>query len=109
MEMAGIIDPIYPHANGDHDYGLRLLKLGGTIITTRKFIAHCERNAKLPKWCYSSTPFLERIKVLYSPLGNSHPIYYFIYEKRHFGIGVAFKHFLSIHLRVLIPSLWKVN
>jgi len=108
VKLAGILDPIYLHANGDHDYGLRLLKLGGVIITTRKYIANCERNTYLPKWCYSSTPFLERMKVLYSPLGNSHPVYFFIYEKRHFGFLTAIKHFLSIHLRVLMPSLWKV-
>ncbi|GGH56526.1 GT2 family glycosyltransferase [Filimonas zeae] len=107
FQLAGNIDPVFPHAIGDHDYGLRLLKAGGKIITTRKFIGYCERNAKLPKWCYSETPLKERVKALYSPLGNSHPKYYFIYERRHFGLFLAVKHYLSIHLRVLIPSLWK--
>lgn len=107
FNLVGNIDPVFPHAIGDHDYGLRLLKAGGTIVTTKKFIGYCERNVRLPKWCYKETPFKERLKALYSPLGNSHPWYYFIYENRHFGFILASKHFLSIHLRVLIPSLWK--
>lgn len=108
FRIVGNLDPVFPHAIGDHDYGLRLLKAGGEILTTRKFVANCERNERLPKWCYGSTPFRERVKALYSPLGNSHPKYYFIYERRHFGLSVALKHYLSIHLRVLIPSLWKL-
>lgn len=107
FKLIGNLDPVFPHAIGDHDYGLRLLEAGGEILTTRKFVANCERNEKLPKWCYSTTPLSGRLEALYSPLGNSHPKYYFIYEKRHFGLGVAVKHYLSIHLRVLIPSLWK--
>jgi GT2 family glycosyltransferase len=107
FQLIGNLDPIFPHAIGDHDYGLRLLKKGGAIITTRKYIGYCERNVMLPKWCYKETPFFQRLNNLYSPLGNSHPKYFFIYENRHFGIFRAVKHFLSIHLRVILPRLWK--
>jgi GT2 family glycosyltransferase len=106
-EKIGNLDPIYPHAIGDHDYGLRAIKANVKVLTTRSYVAYCERNARLPNWCYPETPILERFKSLYSPLGNSHPKYFFIYEKRHFGILMSLKHFLSIHLRVLMPSLWK--
>jgi GT2 family glycosyltransferase len=107
FKLNGNLDPVFPHAIGDHDYGLRYIELGGQIITTRCFIGHCESNEKLPKWCYSSTPILERFRTLYSPLGYSHPRYFFIYENRHFGLFVALKHYFSIHLRALVPSLWK--
>lgn len=106
-ELAGNLDPHFSHAIGDHDYGLRLLKLGGEVKTTSIYVGHCEKNEKLPNWCYSETPILTRLKSLYSPLGNSHPLYFFVYERRHFGLFTAIKHYLSIHLRVLIPSLWK--
>lgn len=106
-ETIGMLDPVFPHAIGDHDYGLRALKRGFRVVTTRKYIGFCEKNASLPKWCYKTTPFAKRIKALYSPLGNAHPIYFFKYERRHFGFIKAAKHFFSIHLRVLIPSLWK--
>jgi GT2 family glycosyltransferase len=107
FEKVGIIDPVFPHAIGDHDYGLRVLAKGFKVVTTRKFIGYCENNPKLPKWCYSSTPVRERFKVLYSPLGYAHPKYFFIYENRHFGFVKAMQHYITIHLRALIPSLWK--
>jgi len=107
FDLIGNLDEIFPHAIGDHDYGLRLLSQGGKIITTSHYVGTCERNARLPLWCYSSTPLLSRLKYLYSPLGYAHPIYFFIYEKRHFGIWRASKHFITIHLRTFIPSLWK--
>jgi len=107
FKTVGFIDPIFIHAIGDYDYGFRAQKKGYTIFTTRAYIAFCEDDTRLPKWCLQATPFKERLKSLYSPLGNSHPYYYFIYEKRHFGILTAIKHFFSIHLRVIRPSLWE--
>lgn len=106
-DSVGNLDPIFPHAIGDFDYGQRAMKKGFKLVTTKKYVGTCEGNDYLPKWCYSNVPFKERIKALYSPLGNSHPKYYFIYIKRHFGLGLALKHMLSIHLRLMIPNLWK--
>lgn len=103
----GNLDPIFPHAIGDFDYGQRALAKDFQLVTTRRYLGTCESNDLLPKWCYAHVPIKERIKALYSPLGNSHPKYYFIYEKRHFGWIIAIKHFCSIHLRLLIPRLWK--
>ncbi len=107
FDVVGYLDPIFPHAIGDFDYGQRALAKGFDLVTTMRFLGTCESNAMLPKWCYANVSFKERIKALYSPLGNSHPKYYFIYVKRHFGWFLAIKHFCSIHLRLLIPSLWK--
>jgi GT2 family glycosyltransferase len=102
----GMLDPVFPHAIGDFDYGLRALKLGFKSYISSQIVGYCESNTKLPVWCRTEVKFKQRIKSLYSPLGNAHPIFYFKYEKRHFGILTATKHFLSIHLRLLIPSLW---
>lgn len=106
FDVVGNLDPLFPHAIGDFDYGQRAMAKGFDLVTTRRFLGNCESNAMLPKWCYASVPLKERIKALYSPLGNSHPKYYFIYVKRHFGWFLAIKHICSIHLRLLIPSLW---
>jgi GT2 family glycosyltransferase len=102
----GIIDPIFPHSMGDHDYGLRAIKKGFKILITRKYIGSCEKHEKLANWCNPDVPLKKRWKALYSPLGN-HPHYFFIYENRHYGFLTAAKHFLTIHLRALVPSLWK--
>lgn len=107
FNSVGLIDPIFPHAIGDYDYGQKVLKKGFGVKTTTQFVGTCEKNEKLPLWCYSSTSLIKRIKTLYSPLGSAHPYYFFIYEKRHFGMLVALKHFFSIHLRVFFPDLWK--
>lgn len=106
-DSVGNLDPIFPHAIGDFDYGQRAVAKGYKLVTTRRYLGTCESNAYLPKWCYSHVPLKERVKALYSPLGNSHPKYYFIYVKRHFGLALALKHFITIHLRLLIPNLWK--
>jgi GT2 family glycosyltransferase len=106
FDVVGFLDPIYPHAIGDHDYGLRVLKNGLGAVTTRVYIGYCEENAFLPKWCYNETPFIERVRALYSPLGYSHPYYFFRFENTHYGLLTAIKHFLTIHIRLLLPSLW---
>lgn len=106
-DKVGILDPIYPHAIGDYEYGLRAIKAGFTTVTTKAYIGYCEKNSSLPLWCYSKIPLGRRLKALYSPLGNSHPYYFFIFEKKYYGWFTAIKHYFTIHLRVLIPALWK--
>lgn len=106
-DKVGVLDPIYPHAIGDHEYGLRAAKLGIDSVTTKSYVGFCEKNTMLPLWCYQHVPLARRLKVLYSPLGSSHPYYFFIYERKYYGLFTAIKHFFSIHLRVLIPKLWE--
>lgn len=106
-DKVGMLDPVFPHAIGDFDYGKRVEAKGFNNVISAKYIGFCESNFLLPIWCRTEEHFFSRIKSLYSPLGNSHPYYYFIYTWRHFDGYVSFKHWMSIHLRVLIPSLWK--
>lgn len=107
FQVVGTIDAVFPHSLGDHDYALRAKKLGFNSYTTKQFVGYCKVNPTNPKWCLPDVKLKDRIKSLYSPLGNSHPYYFFIYEQRHFGSFIAVKHFFSIHLRLLIPQLWK--
>ncbi|WP_456376512.1 glycosyltransferase family 2 protein [Lutibacter sp.] len=105
-EKVGLLDEIYPHAIGDFDYGLRVIDKGFECRISSEIVGFCEANNSLPNWCIPEVKLIKRIKSLYSPLGNSHPYYFFIYEKRHFGFSKALKHFLTIHLRLLFPKLW---
>jgi GT2 family glycosyltransferase len=107
FKIVGNLDWRFRHAIGDFDYGLRVVKKGYKIYLAGKIIGYCDENKTLPKWCLSTTPIIERFKILYSPLGYAEPLSFFIYEKRHFGIYTAIKHFISINLRALIPTLWK--
>jgi GT2 family glycosyltransferase len=103
----GNLDLKFRHAIGDFDYALRARKKGVTTYVVPGFSGVCEKNESLPKWCLSNVTLYKRIQSLYSPLGNAQPKYFFIYEMRHFGLVLAIKHLLTIHLRALIPSLWK--
>jgi len=105
--MVGNLDPLFCHCIGDIDYGLRACKKGVNSYVAPGFLAHCERNKALPSWCNKEIPLCKRVQSLYSPLGNSHPYYYFRFELRHYDLLTAIKHFLSIHLRLILPNLWK--
>lgn len=107
FKAIGVLDNRFPHAIGDFEYGMRVRKNDLKSYMSEDYIASCEGSEKLPKWCSSSVSLKRRIQNLYSPLGNSHPYYFFLFEKEYYGLITATKHFLSIHLRVLIPSLWK--
>jgi GT2 family glycosyltransferase len=107
FDKVGNLDAIFHHAIGDFDYGLRANKAGIYSYILGEYVGTCEKHDQLPKWCLPSVPFFARLRSLYSPLGNSHPYYFFRYELRHFGIYKAIKHLISIHLRVSCPWIWK--
>lgn len=106
-ERIGILDPKFPHAIGDFDYSLRATKAGIKSYITPNVSGICEEHKHLPLWCLPETPLKKRLKTLYSPLGNAHPRYFFYFEKRHYGLITAIKHYLTIHLRAIFPQLWK--
>ena len=105
--VIGNLDPIFPHSIGDYDYALRAKKKGIASYIAPDYVGFCEGNASLPQWCLPKVPFKNRLRSLYSPLGNSHPYYYFQFEKRHYSISLAIIHFFTIHLRLIYPGLWK--
>lgn len=105
-QKVGKLDPLFHHTLGDIDYGFRTKSNGIKSYVAPGFLAYCERHETLAKWCLKEITFLERVKSLYSPLGLP-PYYHFRYDLRHFGIVIAFKHFFSIHLRLLVPQLWE--
>lgn len=102
----GLLDKRFPHAIGDFEYALRIRKFNLESFISEDYIGTCEGNEKLPLWCSPLVPLNKRIENLYSPLGNSHPYYYFLFEYKYFGILTSVKHFLTIHLRLLFPKLW---
>lgn len=107
FHAVGNLDWKFRHAIGDLDYGYRVKKAGFDIYLSKEYLGICDLNPKLPPWARKEVPLIKRIKNLYSPLGYAEPIPFFYYEKRHFGILTAIKHFITIHIRVLFPQLWK--
>ena len=107
FKKVGNLDWTYRHAIGDIDYGYRVRKAGFKNYVATGYLGICESNPKLPAWARKEIPFIRRIKNLYSPLGYAEPIPFFLFEKRHIGFVTAVKHFITIHIRVLFPQLWK--
>ena len=103
----GTVDPIFLHSMGDYDYALRAIKKGISNRVAPGYCGYCEPHEKLAAWCLPEVPFRKRLQVLYTPLANGHPVYYFKFEKRHFGLAKATFHFITIHLRAIFPKLWK--
>jgi GT2 family glycosyltransferase len=105
-KKVGILDPIFQHSIGDFEYALRIRKNNLESFITKDYVGYCDGSDNLPSWCSSNISLFKRIKNLYSPLGNSNPYYYFIFKRRYFGIVIALKHMITIHLRVLFPKFW---
>lgn len=105
-ERVGILDKQFPHAIGDYEYALRIRKYNLKSFIASDYVGSCEGNDKLPSWCSTSISLRNRVRSLYSPLGNSHPYYFFIFEYMHYGLFTAIKHFTTIHLRLVFPQLW---
>ncbi|SMC62878.1 glycosyltransferase family 2 protein [Cellulophaga tyrosinoxydans] len=105
-DKTGILDPMFPHATGDFEYGLRARKNGFETRISSGIVGYCESNPLPPAWQRPEVSLIKRAKSLYAPTGYCHPFYFFRYELRHFGIFRAVKHFFTLHLRMLMPSLW---
>lgn len=106
-QKLGNLDWKFRHAIGDLDYGYRAKRAGIEMYVSSVYLGICDNNPKLPAWTRKEVPLLKRLKNLYSPLGYAEPIPFFHYERKNFGLMTAIKHFISIHIRVLFPQLWK--
>jgi len=104
-DQVGFLDPIYHHAQGDFDYGLRAKKSGIYSFVSSGFVGVCELNRELPRWCNPHYSFFERLKSFYSPLGGR-PRLTFIFQRKYIGFATALFHYLTIHLRLIFPGLW---
>lgn len=107
FKKVGNLDWRFRHAIGDYDYGCRAKKAGIELYVSSQYLGICDKNPKPPIWARKDEPFLKRIKNLYSPLGYAEPIPFFYFERKNFGLLTALTHFITIHIRVLFPQLWK--
>ena len=107
-KLVGKNDPVFHHAIGDTDYGLRAQKMRIKSYISDVACGICDSHDKLPKWSDKNIPLHKRIKFLYRPGGNgANPIEFFIYKNRHYGLLAAIMTFISNHIHLLFPFLWK--
>jgi GT2 family glycosyltransferase len=105
-KKVGMNDPVFHHALGDFDYGLRAAKLGVGMYVTSGILGECDAHESLATWCNPDKPFSKRWKAFRTPLGQN-PEEFFVFEKRHNGISKAVFHYVTNYLRVIMPILWK--
>lgn len=105
-ELVGNLDPIFHHALGDIDYGLRALKKGLKIFIAPKCIGVCESNLNSKIWINPKINLVTRVKFFYSPLSGVNPVEYFPFLFRHFSILFSIKLIIKLHLSLLIPKLF---
>lgn len=105
-QKMGMNDPVFRHALGDFDYGKRAKKMGIQSIVAPYILGECEEHKSLPVWCNPKQPFKKRWKAFRSPLGYN-PEEFFIYERRHSGFVMACFHYITNHLRVICPYIWR--
>lgn len=106
FKKLGNLDPVFHHDLGDVDYGLRAKRNNIDVFTTRVAIASGESNSFCRVRLWDST-MANRLKKLYSPLGN-HPSINFYFRRKHFGLYNAFTYYIYIHFINLAPD-WLIK
>ncbi len=107
-KVLGKNDYYFRHAMGDFDYGLRAVEAGISNIVCNKICGICDEHPTMPKWKNPDVPLKERWRALYSVGGNgSNPLEFFYFKRKHYGVIPALITFVSNHIHVLFPSLWK--
>ncbi|WP_289757048.1 glycosyltransferase family 2 protein [Muribaculum intestinale] len=106
--ILGKNDPYYIHTIGDTDYGLRATKAGIKNIVCPTICGICDNHPTKPKWMDSSVKLHERWTALYSIGGNgANPIQFFHFKRKHYGLLSAIVTFITNHIHVIFPKLWK--
>jgi GT2 family glycosyltransferase len=102
FEILGNLDYTFQHDFGDVDYGLKAIKQGIGVYTTRKAIASGQEN-KICRVRLNNASLFTRYKRLYSPLG-SNPFIQFYFLRKHKGLSNAITFFIFLHILNLIPD-----
>lgn len=106
FEILGNLEYRYRHSLGDFDYGYRAAKKNIKSYICPEHLGQCEGNMKEKKFLDSQLNVLQRLKFLYHPLSGSSPLEFFLLAYRKSGSVLAVKYLITIHLRVVFPSLF---
>ncbi len=102
-DKIGLLDPYFSHAKGDFEYGLRASK-NNIEIYVLPIIGYCDRNSPYVKWMDEKYSMIERLKLLYSPLGNNpKEAYHLLKQESKFR---ALKTFFYLNLKACFPKLF---
>ena len=103
--VLGTNDPVYRHALGDIDYGLRAQKAGIEVWTIESVAGECNLHSHPTIWKDPTQPFGKRWKNFFSPIGNN-PFEFFKFRCRYYGFVPACVTIVSNFVHFLFPKLW---
>lgn len=104
----GNLDYYFTHSKGDFDYGLRARKAGIDAYQVGQFLGNCESHESLDAWCNPDVPLKKRWRLMYRPNGMPPREIYYL-ERRHKGLVSAVFHYLTVHIRCILPILWQLK
>lgn len=102
-KLIGLLDPYFRHAKGDFEYGVRATKKNIKIFVL-PILGYCDRNPSYTKWTDKKYSVFQRLKILYSPLGNN-PFEAFYYYKR-ISLKKAVRSFFYLHIKTIFPTFF---
>jgi len=68
-KAVGNLDPVFEHAMGDIDYGLRVRQAGYKLFVAPGFVGHCSNNSNVGTYLDKTLPFGDRWKRMLSRKG----------------------------------------
>lgn len=99
----GMLDPYFHHSFGDIEYGLRAQKAQICSYIVPGYLGKCARNNPIPIFQRKGKKFIERAKLLYSPLGHS-PKEEFYITKKYYSIFHAIAIYIKLHINLFITK-----
>lgn len=103
FHVLGFNDAYFRHSFGDIEYGLRANKKGVDCYIAPGFYGFCERNNPIPIFRRKNYSLLQRLKLLYSPLGFN-PIEDFYLNTKYYPFYKSILWFIKLHLNVLFAK-----
>lgn len=102
-QRVGNLDPVFEHAMGDTDYGLRAMKAGFRLFVATGIVGHCSTNPDGGTYLDTSLPLRTRWKLIRSRKGL--PVRSWLhFSMRHGGVLWPL-HFTWPYAKVLLSSI----
>lgn len=104
-QVLGNLDYRFRHDKGDIDYGLRAQEAGIRMVMVGKPLGECDLHPRADRWRDPALSLKDRWQALKEPTGMA-PGEFFYFDQKHYGVLTGLKHYVSIHLQCLFPTLW---
>lgn len=105
-EDVGNLDPIYIHAIGDIDFGLRVKRNGFTILQCDGFCGYCESNEIVNTYLDTTLPLYKRLKLVLS-IKNRPLVPWMYFHLKNFGL-IGILYFSATYIKIILSSITKL-